>query len=882
MATKVFLWLFILSAGIRAQLNAQKPDDELNLYQLNTRYLEHLIKCGIDSVRISKGLLPMANDVILQKAASFHAQYLDSTKRLTHFQNEFAATRTPTLRAAKFGATAHYLVGENVAKTFVDKPMKDKKGRLYSNQTYAQAARDLVIGWVNSPPHYANIINPEYQITGVAISLNTERKEIKAVQKFAHVRFQYVFPEDQAYFAYSDFTPPPLANSFEGVSRKRLKRKFQYGIRAPKDSLKKCAACNLAIDTALYRDEMEPDGRRLVYTSSNIPMVTKLLKQRGARLAVELVPYTPVDCGNPAYYEKASRRNNQSILNGEVLKPVKRKKLKEGYRGTTFKKAKKEGANASGHYQISLGSLPRNLEDYTECNLLFLKGRKNLCRVMHLKRYPGNAVPLLYDVPYLTKIEQYELDMSEKFRNLHFTIPFERGKSTFVLDDIQPLLDSLHYDGFTILSAEVSTFSSLEGDVKVNERLQRARAEAIVQVLAQKQGSQFPYTVQSSTNWPLFRMQIKEHRELEEFADLPDDVVLSRINSDAEKYEPFLAKQRKAMVSMRALVKITDKNLGGYLLGEFFRCRDSVNFVLQKAGFLSSAAKQYIDSMAVIQGFAYQKICEGKVDTAVLERMELTLHPDFARVIKDHFWYTLALSDMKQGDPVWEQRFFHRLNELERKGISSYEIRFDIVNYMVRNAGVGRSRASLSSKSLALVESVRGYHEKTKADMAELLWVNHQMKSIYLAANQKRLNSAALTELRKTCQDLVEYYRARVVPDSIVVMLSNQFISAKQEDLAYDLLFPRATLPVPDAQILMLYNKLIYYHHLEYHDETYANWLIGSAEKLSKSAWCSMFVGDDKISFQVFDYEPLRALYCQLCADYENEAKRLPNANSQP
>lgn len=860
---------------------AQKPDDKINVHQINIRYLEHLVKIGIDSVRVSKGLSVLANNVILHKAASFHAHYLDSTKKLSHFQNEFPSTRTPTLRAEKFGATAHYMVGENVAKTFVDKPMKDKKGRLYNNLTYGQAARDLVTGWVNSPPHYANMINPSYQNTGVAIVLNAERKELKAVQKFAYVRFQYSFPEDHAYFSYSDFVPPPLTESFEGISQRRIKRKFQHGISAPKDSAKFCSLCNLAIDTALYRDEMEPDGRRLVYTSSNIAMITKLLRQRGARFAVELVPYTPVDCGNPAYYEKPSRRNNQSLLNGEVLKPVKRKKLKEGYRGTTFKKAKKDGADATGFYQVSLGSLPRQPDDYLECNLLYLKGRKRLCRILHLKRYPGKTEPLFFEVPYVTKIEHYDLDMSEKYRTLQFSIPFERGKSSFGIADIQPLLDSMHYEGFTILSAEVNTYSSLEGDQKVNERLQRDRADGIARVLAQRQGGQFPYTISTATNWEFFRKQVDEHVELEPLKNMTEQEVLQVINAKPEKYESYLAKQRKADVNMQALVKITDKNLGSFLLGEFFRCRDSVNFILEREGSVNALAKQYIDSMAIIQGFAFQKICEGMADTVLLERMEIMLNPDFAKVIKDHFWYSLSLSDLKQGDPIWEQKFFSRLNELERKGISSYEIRFDIVNYMVRSSGSGRSKATLSNKSLTLAESVRGHDDKVKAEMAEQLWVNHHIKSIFLATKAKRTNAQGLAEIRKSCVALYDYYKIKEVDDSLIVKLANQFIYAKQEDLAYDLLFPRAIGPNPNAEVLMLYNKLIYYHHKEFNDITYANWLMGSIDKLTIENWCSMFVGKEKISFQVFDYEPLRKMYCRLCGDYENEAKKTPESDQK-
>jgi hypothetical protein len=80
---------------------------------------------------------------------------------------------------------------------------------------------------------------------------------------------------------------------------------------------------------------------------------------------------------------------------------------------------------------------------------------------------------------------------------------------------------------------------------------------------------------------------------------------------------------------------------------------------------------------------------------------------------------------------------------------------------------------------------------------------------------------------------------------------------------------------------LVLYNKLVYHHHQEYHDVTYANWLMSCITKLNQDQWCGMFVGKYNISFQVLDYEPLRKVYCRLCGDYENEAKRMPEPDTR-
>jgi uncharacterized protein YkwD len=862
-----FFKISLIFAGSMAG-TAQLPDDRIDVHNVNVRYLEHLTKEGIDSVRVAHGLKPLANDVILHKAAAHHARYLDSTHRLTHNENEFVRYRTPLLRAREYGAGPEYAIGENVAKTLVGKPVKDKKGRIHTNLTYAQTARDLVIAWVNSPPHYQNIIYPDFDVTGMAIVIDKERKEVRAVQKFGDVRFRYEFAEDAAYFAWSNWKPEPPVTSFQGISRERVARRFQWKINAPRDSLRQCGACNLAVDTAWYRDDLELQGRKMVFTSYNLPMVLALLKSPGSKLAVELVEYPAYDCGNPDYYRKPSRRNNQSLLNGNVLKPVKKKQLKKGFKGITYREAKKS-SGSDVLYQVSLGNLPREMPEFTEMNLLVIRGRK-LCRVMHLTRYPGKELTGLFDVPYLTKIENYQLNLGEQRRTISFTIPFELGKSNYNLNDIQPLLDSLHYDGFVVQRAQVSAYSSVEGDSTVNARLQKQRAESIMKALTLRQrGESFPYTVNLQGSWESFAEAIETEEGLAGLRGLGRSEVLKQVNIDPHRYEPFLAGQRRAQVVLEVLIKVDSSNLSGYLLGEFNRCRDSVNFTLQRIGALDARGSMYVDSMAIVQGYAYQMIVAGKADTAMLDAMELTLNPDFARVIKDHFWYTLSLSEVRKGDALWEQKFFGRLNELERKGISSYEIRFDIANYMVRSAGGKRSRVSLGEKSLALVKSLLDHDDPNRRDWAAKLLVDHHIKQAWLMRNSARKGVVG-DEIREHLKAISAYHAAHNLSDSLVWRAAEFMAWCRQEDLAFELITPYARAEKTYAPLLVLFNKLSYYHIQEYPEELYYNWLMDCFEKLSPEEWCSQFVGPEGISFQVFDHEKLRRFYCERCSGFVN------------
>lgn len=163
---------------------AQKPSEIIKPDSINLKLIESLIKSKIDSVRISKGNLPMAYNDTLYKAASDHAKYLKKIKKLSHFQKDNPKKKTPANRVAFYGLK-NTDVAENVAYTFIQTTIKNGNSKEYINSTYADVAGDLVTGWVNSPEHYANLINAEYSLTGVAVSFDKATKRIYAVQIFS-------------------------------------------------------------------------------------------------------------------------------------------------------------------------------------------------------------------------------------------------------------------------------------------------------------------------------------------------------------------------------------------------------------------------------------------------------------------------------------------------------------------------------------------------------------------------------------------------------------------------------------------------------------------------------------------------------------------------
>lgn len=865
---RIIIACFFLLPGLLA---AQQPNDPFPGENYNHKYLEHLIKVKVDSVRETKGLYPLANDALLYYTSRDHALYLREEKKLSHYNTDDDSLKTPQLRAECKGAV-NYLTGENLARTYVGRTMREGK-REYVNTTYADIANDLVNGWVNSPDHYANIITPRFEVTGVAVEYDPEKKEIKAVQMFAEVKFQYDFTEDTELFPYSEWTNKPVITSFDQVSGERLQDKYEWGLKPPRDSLEFCRECNLAIDTAWYQDELTPKGRRIEFYTPNVEMMASILGNWRNGLALEVVTYDPYDCGNPAYYTMPSRRNGQSLLNGEVLEPMYRRHLKKYFKGATFREVKKGRHDPDAYFKVKLGSLPRDLSGFVEVNLLIIR-KKRVCRVMHLTGLCGLSLQELHHVPYLTRLNDYSYDARNVIRTIGFDIPFEQGRSSYDYNDIKPLLDSLHYTDFEILSASVKAYTSVEGDPSLNERIGKERASSILKAIQSGQQEPFELEVESEENWDLFRQQIEGDSLLTDYDSLSMAEVKARLTERDElsRLEPYLQEQRTARVELTMRISVSEKNLGSFLLGEFHRLKDSIDLGIRRDGVMSQLSKARIDTMANIQGFAYEMVKEGIVDTALFDRFEIGLKADYSKIIKDYFWYSLELSEAKQGDPTWERNFFYRLNQLERKGISSYEIRFDIANYLTRTSGQGRRNTGMSKDLLPLIQSLLEHKDPEMQERAQHLLENYHVKNAFLIQEDGRRGDKQ--SQRASLLYLMSKHAGPDADDSIQYRTAELMVYCDADDLAYELLKPVSEQADPFPPSLALFMKLGYRHIEEYGDTLYHESLINVADRMPDSTWCGMFVGPCNISFQVFDYEPLRNEYCKRCADFQNYARR--------
>ncbi len=113
-------------------------------------------------VRVLHGVPALGREPALDAAADEQAAYLVLAMKAQH-SNPFPGAHTVRERVERAG-----LQGGVVAENALWMPALLPVGSPRRNCTYSEFAASLVAGWMNSPGHRANLLNPVFKKTGCA------------------------------------------------------------------------------------------------------------------------------------------------------------------------------------------------------------------------------------------------------------------------------------------------------------------------------------------------------------------------------------------------------------------------------------------------------------------------------------------------------------------------------------------------------------------------------------------------------------------------------------------------------------------------------------------------------------------------------------------
>jgi uncharacterized protein YkwD len=148
--------------------------------------LEKKIHALVNTERIKHGLKPFKYSSKLSAIARAHSRDMAGKNYTDHIDKDGL---NPSDRAKKAGYNIikkmkggkRIGVGENIHESYME---KSENGVITPFLPRVdEAAKRAVDGWMNSPGHRANILNPDYTFAGIGVAISKD-KRIKATQMF--------------------------------------------------------------------------------------------------------------------------------------------------------------------------------------------------------------------------------------------------------------------------------------------------------------------------------------------------------------------------------------------------------------------------------------------------------------------------------------------------------------------------------------------------------------------------------------------------------------------------------------------------------------------------------------------------------------------------
>ncbi len=829
---------------------SQSNLDVVNYSGLNKKFLAHLVKLKVDSYRLEKKLPKLNSDSLLILPACDQSDYMSAQNKLTHFQ-ERGAKHDPQ-RRFEFYEINHVIAGENVQYIPINTLLKvDYQKDLINVRTYDDLATVIAKGWRYSKPHYANILTPEFSLTAVCIELNQETETLWATQVFGQLNGPHPETTTNASFPYETILVDSKKKSKKRVKELKEQKKFSYGVKAPK-SFEDCPReLNNKLDLSNFK--LQVTRNKVLLCVYDLNKIKRLFPNNKDGLAVELIGFSNA-FGCNEYQEKPNRRNGLSMLDGQLLKPVYRNNiLKQIAQLEEENRQRKKVRGEKRCNFIELGDTPPELSGVPIDARLFYVKDKNLCTQIQFFGYCGkpldfkpNKLPLQFNLP-----KSNFKPLADTF-NMVVDVRFKKSSATIENDQIDTLIEQMKSNELEIKRITIDAFASIEGTKENNEKLFDNRTKELVNRLSKFQNRKIEWEVSATENWDLFYDQIIGTKWFY-LNSLSRSKIRAAINDSANQVElePLFAEQRIAHISFVVIPEMNKR----------------WTFKLAKTEWL-----ELISQLDPIQ-----------VDNDIVQRLELLQlffyfsypnQPEPAKKwIKQLY---VAGNSSKTSLLRYRQLMFHAVQE----GINNPIVSVEQLKQMNRSLGLNEIDYNIKS---IIAQNAHLFDEKTKIPLIKSLliqaetdgasaqvfqdlelWYHIEMAKLVFGSQEKKNMDKAANSL----QYVREFYITQESTAKDSVDLAEFMILFDELDWATELLKPIAFDTNENAYrlpALKLYLRNCMQHDLEGRETEMQLVVYNAYEQLGQSIWCRLFFTPCPVPYRVFDYAPLRTLYCEAC-----------------
>jgi len=790
----IYLFVIFLSFNGFAQKDKKKTLNDQN-FKLDS--LPHILLRELNRFRTEKGLDRLEFSDMLGDAAANSSDDMASSGK---DKIELSDTKSNLKKA---GATKK---GEEVT---MKAPIN--KGREYYKTE--DVAKVIYNRWESNQKNLIVLTNPKFTLIGISCSIDGDGKKV---------------------FVSAIFGGYDITNG-GAPYRSDLNVPYNKGSKKIKDlDPKKCKNCERWRNyDVLHKGLSVGDDGKIYLEFKNSRDLRRLIKKAKDGLAVDVVQrdqYVKAD-----YNIVDNNLNNKGLMSKVIYKDklFKSNLLLKGV--PKNKRTKIKGL------KVEMGKFNKKITGAYELNLIVVQDGKYCKTITRGYNENGNiesSTPIgIMAVKGTTGIKPPFEPRSESSL-LTFNIPFEKNKSEFKPEDIQPFIKAMNEPDFIIDGLYIYAYSSIEGDSVANAKLQRKRAESVTTVLQGMQQNKIKPTIETKDSWGLFMLE-NEDGKYANLVNMGKRKAINAINSDQKlmnELEPILAKERFAQIVMDVTYDVSGPKEQKFAEVSFARAL--------KAGNYNQAYK--------ILEFIGKRIVEGRYPESVLDSLKFAETALNAALVNNRVYYKYQKNNSVEDE---DQATFERLLKIDAVNPTFTYNKVFCELKLDSNAGNPEHQAKVQQT----IDGLYGKLDSNYVNGLNIEWQFKIMESVDTLDNAEALIDACIARIKS-------FYNIKDASWQNALKLSYVFSKSKDYKYASTVLEPYLRKPDVNENLIFMYISSASRVAEKYYSRTFA-YALDLAKQKNPTRYCKLF-GEPYMTFQVLENpEVKKTYYSSSCSD---------------
>lgn len=669
------------------------------------------------------------------------------------------------------------------------------KGR--DNYTTAQVAKVVWTRWENTKKDKVILLNPQYMLVGFKCTMDKDGKKVAVVA---------------VYGGY---------DSFNTGAKKKKELAVAYNTKSKKllsADAKSCKNCDKWKNYDLLQQGLKVENGKIYLEYGNLKDLKRILKKTKDGFAVDVV--------QRAQYEKADYNivDNNLQSKGIMQKVVYKDKVFSKNLIKPDPKAKKK--IKINKLKLEMGKLNPKITGPYELNLIVVQDG-HVCRTVTRSYLEEGDQESNTPIGLIPAQESVGLKPPFEPRSessiLNFTIPFEKNKSEFKAEDVQPFIKALNEPDFMIDGLYIYAYSSIEGDANANAKLQRKRAESVVKVLQSMQKNKINPKIETKDSWNLFELAMEDGKYAD-LVKLGKDKAVKKINADGgllKELEPVLAKQRFAQIVMDVTYDITGDKEQRFTTVSFNRAI--------KANKIPQAFK--------IMEYASMQIIKKKYAEDILDSLKVPNEAKFSNFLNNKVYFNYL-----NNSSIVDEDDYDELKKIEKLDPANDVVRYNRIYSSIKLDSTLGTKEQQSKMQVEIDALYKSKIEKKLVDGLNIEWQFKIMESLDTVENAEPQIEACITKIKS-------FYNFKDASWQNALKLAYVFTRGKDYKFSSTMLEPFLKVENVDERLLFSYISIASHLPEKFYSRTF-NEALHKAKEKNPERYCELF-GDPKMSFQV-------------------------------